>query len=331
MAVLVTGGAGYIGSHMVWTLLDHGEDVVVLDDLSTGFRWAIPERAEFVEGSVGDNELVAGVIDKHEVDAVIHFAGSVIVPESVENPLKYYHNNTCNTRALLETVVESGIDKFIFSSTAAVYGEPMTSGPIREDAVLSPMSPYGSSKLMSEIMVRDAAMASDLRYVMLRYFNVAGSDPHGRTGCSAANATHLIKVACEAALGKRPSLTIYGDDYDTQDGTCVRDFIHVADLVNAHYVALEFLRRGGLKFTANCGYSRGYSVRQVVDAVRKVSGNNFPVTVGPRRPGDIPSVTANAHRLMSRLQWQPKHDRLEEIVRDTLAWEEKLAARKLSA
>ena len=331
MAVLVTGGAGYIGSHMVWTLLDHGEEVVVLDDLSTGFRWAVPDGVEFVEGSVGDKSLVSGLIAEHDVDAVIHFAGSVVVPESVENPLKYYQNNTCNTRTLLETVVQSGIDKFIFSSTAAVYGEPMTSGPIREDAVLSPMSPYGSSKLMSEIMVRDAALSSDLRYVMLRYFNVAGADALGRAGCSAADATHLIKVACEAALGKRPSMTIYGDDYDTPDGTCVRDFIHVSDLVNAHYVALEFLRQGGLKFTANCGYSRGYSVKQVIDAVKKVSGKNFPVVSGPRRPGDIPSVIANAHRLMSRLSWQPRHDRLEEIVQDALAWEEKLSAQKQSA
>ena len=255
----------------------------------------------------------------------------VVVPESVENPLKYYHNNTANSRNLLEAVVKNGIDKFIFSSTAAVYGEPLTTGPIREDAVLNPMSPYGSSKLMTEIMVRDTALATDLRYVMLRYFNVAGCDPMQRTGQSTEGATHLIKLACETALGRRASMSIYGDDYDTPDGTCIRDFIHVSDLVNAHYAALNFLRQGGLKFTANCGYSKGYSVKQVVDAVKRISSNDFPVVYENRRFGDIPSLTANAHRLMSRLSWKPKHDNLDKIIRDALAWEAALDNRRKSA
>lgn len=331
MSVLVTGGAGYIGSHMVWELLDHGEDVVVLDNLTTGFDWAVPDRAKLIIGNAGNIDLVDKVIRNHDVEAVIHFAGSVVVPESVENPLKYYHNNTANSRNLLEAVVKNGIDKFIFSSTAAVYGEPLTTGPIREDAVLNPMSPYGSSKLMTEIMVRDTALATDLRYVMLRYFNVAGCDPMQRTGQSTEGATHLIKLACETALGRRASMSIYGDDYDTPDGTCIRDFIHVSDLVNAHYAALNFLRQGGLKFTANCGYSKGYSVKQVVDAVKRISGNDFPVVYENRRSGDIPSLTANAHRLMSRLSWKPKHDNLDKIIRDALAWEAALDNRRKSA
>ena len=331
MSVLVTGGAGYIGSHMVWELLDHGEDVVVIDNLTTGFDWAVPDRAKLVIGNAGNIDLVDKVIRDNNVEAVIHFAGSVVVPESLENPLKYYQNNTTNSRNLLEAVVKNGIDKFIFSSTAAVYGEPLTTGPIREDAVLNPMSPYGSSKLMTEIMVRDTALASNLRYVMLRYFNVAGCDPLQRTGQSTEGATHLIKIACETALGRRASMSIFGDDYDTPDGSCVRDFIHVSDLVNAHYAALNFLRQGGLKFTANCGYSKGYSVKQVVDAVKRISGNDFPVVQEDRRPGDIPSLTANAHRLMSRLSWKPKHDNLDKIIKDALAWEAALDNRRKSA
>ncbi|MCB1385201.1 MAG: UDP-glucose 4-epimerase GalE [Nitratireductor sp.] len=331
MTVLVTGGAGYIGSHMVWELLDHGESVVVIDNLSTGFDWAVPDRATFINGNVGDRKLVEKIIRDHDVDAVIHFAGSVVVPESIDDPLKYYHNNTSNSRNLLEAVVHCGVDKFIFSSTAAVYGEPLTRGPIREDAVLNPMSPYGSSKLMTEIMVRDTALASDLRYVMLRYFNVAGCDPMQRTGQSTQGATHLIKLACETALGRRPAMAIFGDDYDTPDGTCVRDFIHVSDLVGAHYAALEFLRQGGLKFTANCGYSRGYSVREVIQAVKRISGNDFPVVIEPRRPGDIAALTANSHRLTSRLSWQPRHDSLDKIITDALAWEEVLQNRRKSA
>ncbi len=325
MSVLVTGGAGYIGSHMVWELLDHGEDVVVIDNLSTGFEWAVPERAKLIKGDVGDKELVEQVVREHGVDSIIHFAGSVVVPESIENPLKYYENNTGKSRNLIEVAVKTGIEKFIFSSTAAVYGAPMTQGPIREDAILNPMSPYGSSKLMTEIMLRDTAEAHGMRYVMLRYFNVAGCDVKKRTGQSTVGATHLIKVACEAALGKRSHMKVFGTDYDTPDGSGVRDFIHVSDLVNAHRTALGFLRQGGLKFTANCGYSRGFSVFDVIDAVKRVSGVNFKVVRERRRPGDIPFMVANSHRLQSRLGWQPKHDDLDLIVATSLAWEEKLA------
>lgn len=331
MTILVTGGAGYIGSHMVYELLDHGEEVVVLDNLVTGFEWAVPSRAKLIVGDVGNTKLVEKTIRQEGIEAVIHFAGSVVVPESVQDPLKYYMNNTANTRNLLEAVTNCGIDKFIFSSTAAVYGEPSTTGPIREDAVLNPMSPYGSSKLMSEIMVRDVALATNLRYVMLRYFNVAGCDPLQRTGQSTVGATHLIKLACETAVGKRPSLSVFGNDYDTPDGSCIRDFIHVSDLVNAHYTALNFLRQGGLKFTANCGYSKGYSVLEVIESVKRVSGNDFPVVMEPRRVGDIPALTANAHRLRSRLSWAPKHDNLDKIIADALAWEDVLAQKLKSA
>ncbi|MEZ5871088.1 MAG: UDP-glucose 4-epimerase GalE [Nitratireductor sp.] len=328
MSVLVTGGAGYIGSHMVWELLDHGEDVTVLDNLCTGFQWAVPERARLVIGNVGDVDLVSDIIHEDKIDTIIHFAGSVVVPESIENPLKYYDNNTGQTRNLLEAAVRGGIDKFIFSSTAAVYGTPLTTGPIREDAILNPMSPYGSSKLMSEIMVRDTALAHGMRYVMLRYFNVAGSDPLKRTGQSTQGATHLIKIACEAATGNRNGMSVYGTDYDTPDGTCIRDFIHVSDLVNAHYSALNFLRQGGLKFTANCGYSQGYSVKQVIRMVKEVSGVDFDVFEERRRPGDIPALTANAHRIQSRLGWKPRFNDLRTIVETALAWEAELPQRR---
>ena len=327
MSVLVTGGAGYIGSHMVWELLDHGEEAVVVDNLSTGFGRAVPERAKFVEGDAGDAGLIGDLISDNKIDTIIHFAGSVVVPESVEKPLDYYRNNTANSQRLIETAVKCGIDKFIFSSTAAVYGAPLTDGPIREDAILNPMSPYGSSKLMTEIMLRDTALAHDMRYVMLRYFNVAGADPLKRTGQSTEGATHLIKVACEAATGKRNHMQVFGTDYDTPDGSCVRDFIHVSDLVNAHYAALNFLRQGGLKFTANCGYSKGYSVLEVIEAVKRVSGVDFPVVETKRRPGDIPALVANAHRIMSRLDWQPKHNSLDVIVETALDWEKVLAGK----
>lgn len=324
MAVLVTGGAGYIGSHMVWELLDHGEDVVVVDNLSTGFASAVPQRADFVDGDVGDKALIGDMIKQYHIDTIIHFAGSVIVPESMENPLKYYNNNTANSRNLIEVAVKSGIDKFIFSSTAAVYGAPVNHGPIREDAILNPMSPYGSSKLMTEIMLRDTAEAHSMRYVMLRYFNVAGADLAGRTGQSTAGATHLIKVACEAALGKRSHMKVYGTDYETADGSGIRDYIHVSDLVSAHYAALNFLRQGGRKFTANCGYSRGFSVFEVIESVKRLSGRDFKVIRDQRRPGDIPAMVANSHRLQSRLGWKPKHDNLDFIISTALAWEKKL-------
>ena len=331
MAVLVTGGAGYIGSHMVWELLDNGEEVVVLDNLVTGFQWAVAEKAKLIVGNVGDQYLVESIIQDHKIDCIIHFAGSVVVPESLEDPIKYYDNNTANSLRLIAAAVNTGISKFIFSSTAAVYGAPENSGPIAEDAVLNPMSPYGSSKLMTEIMVRDAEKAHGLAYVMLRYFNVAGADYKGRTGQSTTGATHLIKIACEAALGKREYMNVFGTDYDTPDGSCVRDYIHVSDLVNAHYAALGFLRNGGRKFTANCGYAKGYSVLEVIEAVKRVSGTDFPVIFDERRAGDPPSLTANANRLMRRLNWQPKHNDLDRIVADALGWEAKIDGLKKSA
>ncbi|MEO0909884.1 MAG: UDP-glucose 4-epimerase GalE, partial [Pseudomonadota bacterium] len=271
------------------------------------------------------------VLFKNNIDSIIHFAGSVVVPESLEDPLKYYENNTGNSRNLVAAAIKVGISRLIFSSTAAVYGEPMTTGPISENAILNPMSPYGTSKLMTELMIRDTAVAHNLSYVILRYFNVAGCDLQGRTGQSTDGATHLIKVACEAAAGKRSSMKIFGTDYDTNDGTCERDFIHVCDLVNAHYTALKFLRNGGRKFTANCGYSKGYSVREVIDTVQRVSGNKFRVIEAERRAGDIPSLSANAYRLMSRLDWRPRHDDLDLIVSSALDWEKKLLEFRQSA
>ena len=331
MSVLVTGGAGYIGSHMVWELLDHGEDVVVLDNLTTGFRWAVPERAKFVEGDIGDQKLVEETLNSEKIDTIIHFAGSVVVPESITNPLKYYDNNTGRSRTLVEAAVNCNVDKFIFSSTAAVYGPPENSEPVEENAILTPMSPYGASKLMTEMMIRDVANAHDMRYVMLRYFNVAGADAGGRVGLSTEGATHLIKLACEAALGRRDHLEVYGTDYDTDDGSGVRDFIHVSDLVSAHYYALNFLRNGGLKFTANCGYGRGYSVLEVIEAVKRVSGCDFEVRIGPRREGDIGKIIANCHRLTTRLGWKPKHDDLDYIIATALAWESNLMEQRKHA
>ncbi|MEZ5802279.1 MAG: UDP-glucose 4-epimerase GalE [Rhizobiaceae bacterium] len=320
MAVLVTGGAGYIGSHMVWELLDAGEEVVVLDRLSTGFDWAVAPEAKLYRGDVGDAELVSGILRDHAVDAIIHFAGSVVVPDSVADPLGYYENNTGRTRTLLETAVRAGVPHFIFSSTAAVYGS-VGMEPVREDARLAPESPYGRSKLMSEWMLADAARAHQLRYTALRYFNVAGADPRGRTGQSTAGATHLIKVACETATGKRASMEVFGTDYPTPDGTCVRDYIHVSDLVAAHRLALARLRAGGNSLVANCGYSHGYSVLEVIDAVRRVSGCDLTVNTGPRRIGDAASVIADSALARRELAWVPRHDDLERIVSDALSWE----------
>ncbi|MHA6641409.1 UDP-glucose 4-epimerase GalE [Mesorhizobium sp. A623] len=329
MTVLVTGGAGYIGSHMVWELLDAGESVVVLDRLSTGFEWAVAPEAKLVVGDVADKELVGQIIRDHGVDAIIHFAGSIVVPESVADPLAYYENNTCKTRALIETAVREGVANFIFSSTAAVYGGAGLE-PVREDAQLSPESPYGLSKLMSEWMLRDAAAAHGLRYTALRYFNVAGADPKGRTGQSTPGATHLIKVACETALGKRASMQVFGTDYPTPDGTCIRDYIHVSDLAAAHRLALQRLRAGGASMIANCGYSHGYSVIEVIDSVRRVFGHDFPVVMGVRRAGDAAAVVANSDRARSELGWVPKHDDLTRIVTDALAWERILTAKNSS-
>ena len=324
MAVLITGGAGYIGSHMVLGLLDNGEDVLVIDDLSTGFRWAVPVEARFVEGSVGDYELVRGLMRDNRIDAVIHFAGSVVVPESVEKPLHYYLNNTCNSRSLIACAVEAGAH-FIFSSTAAVYG--MSKSPVGEDDETRPASPYGSSKLMTETILRDAATAHGLRYVVLRYFNVAGADPTGRTGQSTANATHLIKVAVQAALGERSYVEVYGSDYPTRDGTCLRDYIHVADLVSAHVAALEYLRSGGQGQVLNCGYGRGSSVLEVIAAVERAAAKHIPIRMGERRLGDMAVLVAKADRIKQVLGWRPQYDDLETIVQHALAWERKLAAR----
>ncbi len=320
MSVLVTGGAGYIGSHMVLQLLDSGESVVVLDNLSTGFRWAVPSEVTLVVGDVGDQDLIRSVVRKHGVNSIIHFAGSIIVPESIADPLGYYHNNTVKSRALIEVAVEMGLKQFIFSSTAAVYGMP-TENPVREDADLKPISPYGSSKLMTETMLGDTARAHNFRYVALRYFNVAGADPQGRSGQSTPNATHLIKVACEAALGKRPYLEVFGRDYPTQDGTCIRDYIHVTDLVRAHMSALRHLRDDGDSDIFNCGYSHGFSVLEVIDAVKRVSGADFEVRDAPRRPGDPAEIVAASDKIKVRLGWRPEYDNLDTIVRHALSWE----------
>lgn len=323
MAILVTGGAGYIGSHMVLELVDQGQDVVVLDNLSTGFREAVKAPAKLVVGDIGDQDLVATVIKKYGVDAIVHFAGSIVVPDSVADPLGYYQNNTVNSRALMEVAVASGVKKFIFSSTAAVYGNP-EQVPVSETAPLAPMSPYGTSKLMTELMLGDVARAHDLRYVALRYFNVAGADPAGRSGQSTPRATHLIKVACEAATGKRSHIEIYGTDYPTEDGTCVRDYIHVSDLVRAHTAALDYLNAGGTPDVFNCGYSKGYSVADVVAAVKKISGVDFNVRKAKRRAGDPAAIVAGSDKIRATLGWEPQHDNLEEIVSHALAWEQQL-------
>jgi UDP-glucose 4-epimerase len=326
MTVLVTGGAGYIGSHMVYALIAAGERVVVLDNLSTGFDWAVAEGVPLVQGETGDQALASALIKEHRVEAIIHFAASIVVPDSVADPLGYYKNNTVNSRALIECAVKGGVKHFIFSSTAAVYGNPL-SVPVTEDAAPMPMSPYGSSKLMTEIMLRDAGTAHGLAHVILRYFNVAGADPEGRTGQSTKGATHLIKVAVETALGKRGKMDVFGTDYATPDGTCVRDYIHVSDLTRAHLDALRYLRGGGASVTANCGYGRGYSVREVVDTVRRVSGVDFRVDVSGRRPGDPAQIIAASERARALFGWRPVYDDLPTIVGHALAWERKLTMR----
>lgn len=330
MSVLVTGGAGYIGSHMVLELREAGETVVVLDNLSTGFRWAVPDDVPLVVGDVGDLDLVAKTIAAHNVNAIIHFAGSIIVPESVEDPLGYYHNNTVKSRSLMAAAVHTGVKHFIFSSTAAVYGNPVKV-PVSEQAALTPMSPYGSSKLMTEIMLADTARAHDFNFVALRYFNVAGADPDGRTGQSTPRATHLIKVACETALGKRSHMEVYGTDYETEDGTCIRDYIHVKDLARAHMAALRHLRNGGQSDIFNCGYSKGFSVLQVIEAVKRAAGHAFDVRMSARRAGDPAAIVAGSDKIRNELGWVPEHDDLDEIVAGALRWEEQLSAVKKSA
>jgi UDP-glucose 4-epimerase len=326
MTVLVTGGAGYIGSHMVYALVAAGERAVVLDNLSTGFDWAIAEGVPLIQGETGDQALVARIIKEHAVESIIHFAASIVVPESVAEPLRYYKNNTVNSRALIECAVQGGVQHFIFSSTAAVYGNPARM-PVTEDDLTAPMSPYGSSKLMTEIMLRDAGLAHGLKHVILRYFNVAGADPQLRTGQSTKGATHLIKVAVETALGRRPKMDVFGTDYPTSDGTCVRDYIHVADLAQAHLDALRYLRAGGSSVTANCGYGRGYSVREVIDTVKRVSGVDFQVDISGPRAGDPAQIVASSDRARAVFGWKPQRDDLAAIVGDALAWERKLMVR----
>jgi UDP-glucose 4-epimerase len=326
MTVLVTGGAGYIGSHMVLRLADAGEQVVVADSLVTGFDWAIDDRAVFAQGDVSDIGFVSNLIRDHGITEIIHFAGSIVVPESVDNPLKYYANNTAASRNLLEAAVNGGVTHFIFSSTAAVYGMAGLD-PIGEDVALNPQSPYGRSKLMTEMMLADVAAAHPITYGVLRYFNVAGADPQGRSGQSTADATHLIKVASQAALGQRDHMSIFGTDFPTPDGTGIRDYIHVSDLVEAHALRLNYLRAGGQSATMNCGYGRGFSVREVLAVVREVSGVNFEVREVARRAGDPAAIVAQADRARTVLNWQPKHNDLHEIVEAALKWEQYLRTR----
>ena len=326
MTVLVTGGAGYIGSHMVHELADAGESVVVLDNLSTGHRWAVAEGVPLIVGETGDQPLVSRLIREHKIESIIHFAASIVVPDSVRDPLGYYRNNTANSRSLIECAVNGGVSHFIFSSTAAVYGNP-SSSPIAETAPLQPISPYGWSKLMTEIMLRDASAAHPLKHVILRYFNVAGADPARRTGQSSPNATHLIKVAAETALGLRPKLQVFGTDYPTPDGTCIRDYIHVADLARAHSDALRHLRSGGASLTLNCGYGHGFSVLEVIETVKRVSGVDFAVDYAPRRPGDPAQLVAASEKARNTLGWKPRFDDLSTIVGDALAWEQELRTR----
>lgn len=323
-SILVTGGAGYIGSHAVLALREAGESVVVLDDLSTGNRNSIAPDVPFVEGDVADGSLVRGVIEKYGVDAVMHFAGSIIVSESVADPLKYYRNNVCAGRNLIEACASAGVKRFIFSSTATVYGGAY-SGPIPEDADTRPEHAYGTSKLITEWMLRDMAIADpDFRYVALRYFNVAGADPQGRAGQSTENSTLLIKVASEAVVGLREKVLVFGEDYETRDGTCIRDYIHVTDLVDAHLLALEHLRSGGANEHLNCGYGHGYSVLEVLDAVRRNGGENLVIEKAPRRPGDVPVLVADVARIKERFGWRPQHDDIDETVRSAIGWERKL-------
>lgn len=326
MTVLVTGGAGYIGSHMVLALRDRGERVVVLDNLSTGFAWAVPPDVPFFGGDVADQPLVRRLIAEQGVTAICHFAAKIVVPDSVADPLGYYAGNTMASRNLLESAIQSGVKHFIFSSTAATYGEPEVM-PVSEDTPQMPVSPYGRSKLMTEWMLEDTARAHDFRFVALRYFNVAGADPFGRTGQSTPNATHLIKAASQAAIGLRSHLDLYGTDYPTPDGTCVRDYIQVSDLADAHVLALDYLRGGGASTKYNCGYGTGFSVRDVIETVKRVSGVDFRVNVLGRRPGDAAAIIAKADRIRNELGWQPAYDNLDTIVQQALKWEQHLRGR----
>ena len=323
MTVLVTGGAGYIGSHMVYALKDRGLEVVVLDNLSTGVRALVAPGTDFVQGHAGDIALVRRLLNGRKVKAVLHFAGSIVVPESVTNPLFYYANNTATSRTLIEACVAEGVKNFIFSSTAAVYGLP-DRNPVDETTAQAPINPYGRSKLMTEWMLEDTARAHDFNYVALRYFNVAGADPKGRTGQSTPRATHLIKRACQVALGRAPQLEIFGTDFPTKDGTGVRDYIHVSDLIAAHALALDHLSDGGKSLTLNCGYGHGFSVREVIDAVSRRAGHPLPVRMAPRRLGDAPELVADANLLRGKFAWRPAHDDLDDIVTTAYEWERRL-------
>lgn len=325
--ILVTGGAGYIGSHAVLALKDAGYGVVVIDNLVTGFDWAVPDGVPLVRGDIADQPLVEATLRKHEIRAIMHFAGSVVVPESVENPLKYYHNNSAKTRDLIESAVRVGVNHFIFSSTAATYGIPEES-PVKETTPQRPINPYGMSKLMTEYMLRDVAAAHPMNFCALRYFNVAGADPQGRSGQSTAGATHLIKVAVEAALGKRAGVSVFGTDFDTPDGTGVRDYIHVTDLAAAHVLALEALMADPARsHLLNCGYGRGFSVLEVLDAVDRVTNMTINRTLGPRRAGDPDALISDNRAILSTFPWEPRYADLDLIVRHALAWERSLSER----
>jgi UDP-glucose 4-epimerase len=323
MSILVTGGAGYIGSHMAHRLVELGEAVVVLDNLSTGVKQNLPSQACLIEGDFGDPQLVSELIQKHNVESVIHFAGSVVVPESVERPLEYYANNTAAARTLIEVCVRQNVSNFLFSSTAAVYGIPPFI-PVEEESATVPISPYGRSKLMTEWILRDAAAAHDINFGILRYFNVAGADLAGRTGQSTPRATHLIKRACQVATGRAEKLTVFGADYETPDGTGVRDYIHVSDLIDIHERVLARLRNTGQSILLNCGYGRGFSVREVITAVERISGRTLPVELAVRRAGDLPIVVADTSKLTQILGWTPKYADLDIIIRTALAWENRI-------
>ena len=326
--ILVTGGAGYIGSHAVLALKEAGWQPVVIDSLTTGFRWAVPDDVPFIEGDIVDAGLMAETLRSHNIGAIMHFAGSIVVPESVENPLKYYYNNTTKSRSLIESAITCGVRHMIFSSTAATYGIPDQS-PVSEDMPTMPINPYGTSKLMTEMMLRDVAAVHDFNYCALRYFNVAGADPECRSGQSTVGATHLIKIAVEAALGKRESVSVFGTDYATEDGTGVRDYIHVSDLADAHVIALEALVADPeTSHTLNCGYGHGYSVTQVLDAVDRVTNNKLVRNMEGRRAGDPDALISDNRAIVNRFGWQPKHDDLDAIVRDALAWERQLGERQ---
>src|SRR6266481_8999643 len=324
MSVLVTGGAGYIGSHTVRALVEAGESVVVIDNLSTGVSAYLPEGVALFIGDAADENFVEGVIAAHAVDSIMHLAGSVGVPDSMRDPLACYRNNTMTTRSLLNAAVKCRVSRFIFSSTAAVYGNP-DQVPVPETAPTRPLSPYGMSKLMTEIMLHDVATAHGMNYVVLRYFNVAGADPQARVGLATVGATHLLKIAVEAATGQRAKIDVFGTDYPTPDGSCIRDFIHVSDLAQAHRAALSYLRTGGSSVTLNCGYGRGYSVLETIEAVRRISMRNFAVQHAPRRPGDIMTMVADASRIRATLDWTPQYDDIETIATHALTWEWKLS------